>query len=37
MNIIVCIKRVPMTQEVDLEIDGNGKGRQNRVSGLRDQ
>jgi len=21
MNIIVCIKRVPMTQEVDLEID----------------
>jgi electron transfer flavoprotein beta subunit len=26
MNIIVCIKRVPMTQEVDLEIDGNGRG-----------
>jgi len=26
MNIIVCIKRVPMTQEVDLEIDGKGKG-----------
>ena len=22
MNIIVCIKRVPLTQEVDLEIDG---------------
>jgi electron transfer flavoprotein beta subunit len=26
MNIIVCIKRVPMTQEVDLEIDQNGRG-----------
>jgi len=26
MNIIVCIKRVPMTQEVDLEIDANGRG-----------
>ena len=26
MNIIVCIKRVPMTQEVDLEIDGAGTG-----------
>jgi len=26
MNIIVCIKRVPMTQEVDLEIDDVGKG-----------
>jgi len=26
MNIIVCIKRVPMTQEVDLEIDGSGRG-----------
>jgi electron transfer flavoprotein beta subunit len=26
MNIIVCIKRVPMTQEVDLEIGENGKG-----------
>jgi len=26
MNIIVCIKRVPMTQEVDLEIDESGKG-----------
>jgi electron transfer flavoprotein beta subunit len=25
MNIIVCIKRVPLTQEVDLEIDGTGK------------
>jgi electron transfer flavoprotein beta subunit len=25
MNIIVCIKRVPMTQEVDLEIDELGK------------
>lgn len=25
MNIIVCIKRVPMTQEVDLEIDAGGK------------
>lgn len=25
MNIIVCIKRVPMTQEVDLEVDGTGK------------
>jgi len=23
MNIVVCIKRVPMTQEVDLEIDGS--------------
>ena len=26
MNIVVCVKRVPMTQEVDLEIDGTGKG-----------
>jgi electron transfer flavoprotein beta subunit len=26
MNIVVCIKRVPMTQEVDLEIDGDNKG-----------
>jgi len=26
MNIIVCIKRVPMTQEVDLEIDDTGRG-----------
>ena len=25
MDIIVCIKRVPMTQEVDLEIDNSGK------------
>ena len=25
MNIIVCIKRVPLTQEVDLEVDGLGK------------
>ncbi|MCG6880995.1 MAG: electron transfer flavoprotein subunit beta/FixA family protein [Deltaproteobacteria bacterium] len=25
MNIIVCVKRVPLTQEVDLEIDGSGK------------
>ncbi len=25
MNIVVCVKRVPMTQEVDLEIDGTGK------------
>ncbi len=25
MNIIVCIKRVPLTQEVDLEIDDTGK------------
>lgn len=25
MNIIVCLKRVPFTQEVDLEIDGTGK------------
>lgn len=25
MNIIVCVKRVPMTQEVDLEIDGHQK------------
>jgi len=25
MDIIVCIKRVPMTQEVDLEIDDSGK------------
>jgi electron transfer flavoprotein beta subunit len=25
MDIIVCIKRVPMTQEVDLEIDPSGK------------
>ncbi|SPD72798.1 putative electron transfer flavoprotein subunit beta [uncultured Desulfobacterium sp.] len=26
MNIVVCIKRVPMTQEVDLEIDADGRG-----------
>ena len=26
MNIIVCVKRVPLTQEVDLEIDGTRKG-----------
>ncbi len=26
MNIVVCVKRVPMTQEVDLEIDASGKG-----------
>lgn len=25
MNIIVCVKRVPMTQEVDLEIDSSKK------------
>jgi len=25
MNIVVCAKRVPITQEVDLEIDQNGK------------
>ena len=25
MNIVVCVKRVPITQEVDLEIDGTGK------------
>ena len=25
MNIIVCVKRVPLTQEVDLEIDETGK------------
>ena len=25
MNIIVCVKRVPLTQEVDLEIDDTGK------------
>jgi len=25
MDIIVCVKRVPMTQEVDLEIDNSGK------------
>ncbi|MBW2063442.1 MAG: electron transfer flavoprotein subunit beta/FixA family protein [Deltaproteobacteria bacterium] len=25
MNIIVCVKRVPFTQEVDLEIDSSGK------------
>jgi electron transfer flavoprotein beta subunit len=25
MNIIVCVKRVPLTQEVDLEIDAGGK------------
>ncbi|MBW2615170.1 MAG: electron transfer flavoprotein subunit beta/FixA family protein [Deltaproteobacteria bacterium] len=25
MDIVVCVKRVPMTQEVDLEIDGTGK------------
>jgi len=25
MNIIVCVKRVPFTQEVDLEIDGSGR------------
>ncbi len=26
MNIIVCVKRVPLTQEVDLEIRDDGKG-----------
>lgn len=26
MDIIVCVKRVPVTQEVDLEIDKEGKG-----------
>ncbi len=26
MNVIVCVKRVPLTQEVDLVIDDNGKG-----------
>ena len=26
MNIVVCIKRVPLTQEVDLEIDEGGRG-----------
>lgn len=26
MNIVVCVKRVPLTQEVDLEIDEFGKG-----------
>jgi electron transfer flavoprotein beta subunit len=25
MNIVVCVKRVPLTQEVELEIDGSGK------------
>ncbi len=25
MNIVVCVKRVPLTQEVDLEIDASGK------------
>jgi len=25
MNIVVCVKRVPITQEVDLEIDAGGK------------
>lgn len=25
MNIVVCVKRVPLTQEVDLEIDKSGK------------
>ena len=25
MDIVVCVKRVPLTQEVDLEIDGSGK------------
>ncbi|MFP3928968.1 MAG: electron transfer flavoprotein subunit beta/FixA family protein, partial [Desulfobacteraceae bacterium] len=25
MNIVVCVKRVPMTQEVDLEIDASKK------------
>ncbi len=25
MNIIVCVKRVPLTQEVDLEVDDSGK------------
>ena len=25
MNIVVCVKRVPLIQEVDLEIDGTGK------------
>jgi len=29
MNIIVCIKRVPMTQEVDLAIDDTGKHLKN--------
>ena len=26
MDIIVCVKRVPLTQEVDLEIDDSKKG-----------
>ncbi|MFO7987400.1 MAG: electron transfer flavoprotein subunit beta/FixA family protein [Desulfatiglandaceae bacterium] len=26
MDIIVCVKRVPLTQEVDLEIEADGKG-----------
>ena len=26
MNVVVCLKRVPMTQEMDLEIDSSGKG-----------
>ena len=34
MDIIVCIKRVPMTQEVDLEID-NSEGHQEGCLGLR--
>ena len=25
MDIVVCVKRVPLTQEVDLEIDASGK------------
>ena len=25
MEIVVCVKRVPQTQEVDLEIDGSGR------------
>ncbi|HKI49730.1 MAG TPA: electron transfer flavoprotein subunit beta, partial [Desulfobacteria bacterium] len=25
MNIVVCVKRVPLTQEVDLVIDDTGK------------
>lgn len=26
MNVVVCVKRVPLTQEVDLEIDAQGRG-----------
>ncbi len=26
MNTVVCVKRIPMTQEVDLEIENSGKG-----------